>query len=64
MKLKSSYHSPSSRASFGCDGTIDLHHGHATNKSIAALYSNALISVWTKISEEVFQHCAERHKEF
>ncbi len=45
--------SQSNRASLGCGGTRDSHHGCADDKSAAG---DAIMTIWTKISEECFQH--------
>ncbi len=42
--------SQSNRAPLGCGGMGDSHHGCAADKSAAT------VSIWTKISEEYFQH--------
>ncbi len=42
--------SQSNRAPLGCGGMGDSHHGCAADKSVAT------VSIWTKISEEYFQH--------
>ncbi len=49
--------SQSNRAPLGCGGTGDLHHGYAANKSAATAW--CIMSIWTKISEECFQHLVE-----
>ncbi len=46
--------SQSNRAPLGCGGTGDLHNGCAADKS-----APAIMSIWTKISEECFQHLVE-----
>ncbi len=49
--------SQSNRALLGCGGTGDSHHGCAVDKSAATAY--AIMSIWTKICEEFFQHLVE-----
>ncbi len=49
--------SQSNRAPLGCGGTGDSHHGCAADKSAAT--ACAIMSIWTKISEECFQHLVE-----
>ncbi len=48
--------SQSNRAPLGCGGTRDSHHGCADDKSAAG---DAIMTIWTKISEECFQHLVE-----
>ncbi len=48
--------SQSNRAPLGCGGMGDSHHGCAADKSAA---TDAVMSIWTKISEECFQHLVE-----
>ena len=46
--------SQSNRAALGCGGTGVTHHRCAADKSAATI-----MSIWTKISEECFQHLVE-----
>ncbi len=48
--------SQSNRAPLGCGGMGDSHHGWAAEKYAATVWS---YHIWTKISEECFQHLVE-----
>ncbi len=50
--------SQSNRAPLGCGGTGDSYHGCAADKCVHQL-RDAIMSIWTKISEEYFQHLVE-----
>ncbi len=50
--------SQSSRAPLGCGGMGDSHHGCAVAQ-ISKQLRDAIMSIWTKISEECFQHLVE-----
>ncbi len=47
----------SNRAPLGCGGTGDSHHGCAATN--LQQLRDAIVSIWTKISEECFQHLVE-----
>ncbi len=49
--------SQSNRASLGCCGTRDSHHGCAADN--LQQLCDAIMTIWTKISEECFQHLVE-----
>ncbi len=48
--------SQSNKAALGCGGTGDSYHGSAANLQ---QLRDAIMSIWTKISEECFQHLVE-----
>ncbi len=52
-----SHQSQSNRAPLGCGGTGDSHHECAADN--LQQLRNAIVSIWTKISEECLQHLVE-----
>ncbi len=51
--------SQSNRAPLGCGGMEDSHHGLDLQLTYLQQLRDAIMSIWTKISEECFQHLVE-----